>query len=119
VPRRPAENERPEDDGDGSQSLAGTVLALAAHRRRRLGFPRSRRTAAVARPGSTPSAAGGLRRPPAGPAPRRRPGLPASAPVTTWGGRRRCRRARVQLSSRLDWLRHLLLNAPGGVRNND
>jgi len=33
VPRRPAQNERSQDDGDGAQSLPGAVLAFASGRR--------------------------------------------------------------------------------------
>jgi len=43
VPRRPAENERSEDNGDGAQSLAGAVLALALLLRQRRRRRRRRR----------------------------------------------------------------------------
>ena len=74
VPRCPAEDERSEDDGDGPQRLAGTVLRLAAGRRRRsalrlvlLATPRavSRRPVAAGSPR--------FRRASAGSAPTRRP----------------------------------------------
>ena len=113
VPRSPAENERSEDDGDGSQRLPGAVLALAAGRRR-FGLRLARLAAAVARcplAGSTRPAR--LRRAPARAAPHRRPGLTASAPVTA-----RCRLRHVRLQvlpaadeRRQDRLHPLLLNA--------
>ena len=97
-----------------SQRLPGSVLALAADRRR-LVLGRARLTAAVT--GSTPSAAAArLRRAAARAAARRRPGAAASAAVTARGGRLR---ARVHLLPVANARRSVWFQRDSGVRNHD